>query len=167
MYAAWVLIEAQSRPHVTTNFLQLFSLYRLGLSRSGWRQQAKLNAAQKSFARGGGSAAPVSECGIGVELVLNANDGRVFLSWVDRDRGAWRAGAHKDNCLLKVGNTFVSDVTHCATPAGGRKITYDEALDRVTKLLKGKKGSHVQVQVGIYYCKKTKYFTKTVDVERK
>ena len=89
--------------------------------------------------------APVSECGIGVELVLNANDGSVFISWVDRDRGAWRAGVHKDNCLLKVGNTFVSDVTHCATPAGGRKITYDEALDRVTKLLKGKKGSHVQV----------------------
>jgi hypothetical protein len=74
---------------------------------------------------------------------------------------------HKDNSLLKVGNTFASDVTHCATPAGGRKITCVEALDRVTKLMKGEKGSHVQVQVGNYCHIKAKYFTKTVDVVRK
>jgi hypothetical protein len=157
------------------------------------KEQAKLNAAQKkeeravctlaaanvagggqasavavaSFARGGGGAAPVSECGIGVELVLNANDGGVFISRVDRGRGAWRAGVCKDNSLLKVGNTFVSHVTHCATPAGGRKITCVQALHQVIELLKGEKGSHVQVQVGNYCHKKAKYFTKTVDVERK
>ena len=117
-------------------------------------------------AGGGGGAAAVSSCGIGVQLQIDT-DGRVFVSFVDRNRGAWQAKIFKDNRLLKVDGTAVSDITRDALPANGRKITCDEALDRVTQQLKGEKGSHVQVKVE-YYCRKAeRYFAKTVSVERK
>ncbi len=112
-----------------------------------------------NVAGGGGGAALVSQCGIGVELVLNANDGRVSISYVHRDRGAWQAGVYKDNRLLKVGNANVSDVIRDATPS--------EALDRVAKLLKGEEGSREEVQVEYYSSKAKKYLSKTVSIIRK
>jgi hypothetical protein len=91
-------------------------------------------------------------------------DGRVFVSFVHPNRGAWQAKIFKDNRLLTVDGTAVSDITRHALPANGRKITCDEALDRVTQLLMGEKGSRVQVEVE-YYCER--FRTKTVSVERK
>lgn len=116
-------------------------------------------------AGGGGGHAPGAACGIGVQLQMDA-DGRVFISYVHRDAGAWQAKIYRDNCLLKVDGTPVSHVTRDALPANGSKITCDEALDRVTQLLKGEKGSHVQVEVE-YFCQgRQNYFKKTVSVER-
>jgi C-terminal processing protease CtpA/Prc len=91
-----------------------------------------------------------------VELVLNAKDGIVSISYVCPDRGACEAGVQKDSRLLKVGNTSVSSVTRDATPA--------EALDRVVKLLMGEKGSHVEVQVEYYSKKAKRYLPKTVTI---
>jgi hypothetical protein len=102
-----------------------------------------------------------------VELVLNADDGIVSISDVHRDKGACEAGVHKNSRLVKVGNLTVSSVTRDATPAGGRKITCDEALDRVAKLLKGEKGSHVEVQIDYFSKISNTYFSKAVKIVRK
>jgi len=89
-------------------------------------------------------------------------NGHVTIDNVVPGRGAADAGIRRGNRVLKVAG---KDVT--SSPVAPGSAEAQQAIDRVTRLLIGKPGTQVNLEIEFYSALPGKLVTKTCSVTRK